>query len=497
MAILCTLILPLFLAFSAILAEGKVIVVPTDYPDIQTALDHANNGDVITVLSGTYNGFDVKKSVTIIGESNETVTVKGPVKIYANNVKISAMRIILQDYTNENPAALWTHANDTVLVGINVESAGSGILVGNTSLQASINIEYSKILAGLEYEHSMGVGTVLCASLNIFYSNITLVKGSRGISSCKQMQIMYNTIVTPGTGISLSVFNDRAEILGNTIMASDRGIYVAARGSVFDSNTIVSNGTGIYMERVRDNIITNNTVHGSGIGIQANGDNNLIVGNYITSGGPAIELRGSGNIITNNTLAGSRGVNGLIAYGNTITFNFINRTGSIGIYLSKQSGDNVVFGNTFWFCYNYNAADESGKNQWYIENGTLKMGNYWYDHTEPDKDNDGIVDVPYAVSTTLGVQILDKYPLTKPVHLVTYTTTTTQPTTPHIPPQTTTPTTTTQITTSTQLTTPGTTTQETTTMAEEGAFSIIVVVAVVLILLLALGTAILLVKKKS
>ncbi|MEM4671316.1 MAG: right-handed parallel beta-helix repeat-containing protein [Desulfurococcaceae archaeon] len=492
---ICALISP-FLAPPAVLAGGKRIVVPTDYPDIQTALDHANDGDVIAVLSGTYSGFEVKKSVAIIGENDETVVVKGPIRVYANDVKISTMHIVLQDYTEKNPAALWTQANNTVLVGVNIESAGNGILIGNASFRASISVERSRILAGLNYDHSSGVTAYLCSSLSVYYSNITLIKGNLGINSCKQLQIMHSTIVTPGTGISIGMFADQVEISGNTIRASDTGIHVGASGGVFSSNVIASNGTGIYMERVRGNTIANNTIHGSGIGIQANGDNNLIVGNYITSGGPAIELRGSGNVITNNTLAGSRGINGLVAYGNIIAFNFINQTGSIGIYLSKQSTDNVVFGNTFWLCYNYNAADESGKNQWYVENETLKMGNYWYDHIEPDKDNDGIVDVPYVIATTLDVQILDKYPLTKPVHPITYVTTTTAYTTSYTPTQTTSFITTTQIPTTTQLTTPETTTQETSIPVEEGSSLVMISVAVV-ILLLILGVAVFLVRKRS
>lgn len=489
----CTLILP-FLAFPTILAEGISIVVPTDYPDIQTALDHASDGDIIAVLSGTYNGFEVKKSVTIIGESNETVIVKGPVKIYANNVKISTLRILLQDYTKENPAALWTHANDTVLLGVNVESAGSGILVGNASIRASIDISYSTIISGLEYEHSAGVATILCSSLNVFYSNITVVRGDRGIDSCKQLQVMYSTITTLGNGISLSMFNDQAKISYNVIKASESGIYTSASNSIIDSNVIISSRTGIYMSGVvRFNRITNNTIHGSAMGIQLIGNDNYISGNYIGSGGPAIELRGSGNTITNNTLEGSRGVNGLIAYGNTISFNLINRTGSVGIYLSNSSGDNVVFGNTFWYCYNYNAVDESGGNQWYVENNTLKMGNYWYDHTEPDNNNDGIVDVPYAIATTLNVQIIDKYPLAKPVHSIIYTTTTTTPSTMTF---TTTPTTVTETPTGTQITTPETTTQETTTTTEEGALLTIAAAVAVLVLLPVL-VAFLLFKRRS
>lgn len=114
------------------------------------------------------------------------------------------------------------------------------------------------------------------------------------------------------------------------------------------------------------------------------------------------------------------------------------------------------------------------------------MGNYWYDHTEPDKDNDGIVDIPYVIATTLDVQILDKYPLTKPIHLATYETKTTT--------YTATPVTNTQTTTNTQLTTPETSVQETQTSLKEEGFPVMITI-VISALLLALGVITLLIRK--
>ena len=52
------------------------IVVPIDFPTIQEAIDEANVGDVIKVLSGTYTEqLTISKSLTIIGSGAESAII--------------------------------------------------------------------------------------------------------------------------------------------------------------------------------------------------------------------------------------------------------------------------------------------------------------------------------------------------------------------------------------------------------------------------------------
>jgi len=55
------------------------IVVPTDFPKIQDAIDAANEGDVIKVLPGTYTEqIIISKSLTIIGSGAKSTIIQAP-----------------------------------------------------------------------------------------------------------------------------------------------------------------------------------------------------------------------------------------------------------------------------------------------------------------------------------------------------------------------------------------------------------------------------------
>ncbi len=54
-----------------------------DYTTIQAAVDVASAGDTIEVRSGTYNeNVDVNKTLTLIGEGADVVTVRAQSTIY-------------------------------------------------------------------------------------------------------------------------------------------------------------------------------------------------------------------------------------------------------------------------------------------------------------------------------------------------------------------------------------------------------------------------------
>jgi nitrous oxidase accessory protein NosD len=236
-------------------------------------------------------------------------------------------------------------------------------------------------------------------------------------------------IINGDTGISTSLWSHESLIKNNRIIGRSTGIYLDGTHHVVNNN-IINGKIGINL-RGREITIENNVIESSETGVLIVSHNNMIIRNKILSTGHAIDLSGDRNNVISNVLTGGRGVHANGAYGNIIIYNLINMTGSVGVYLSKYTGDNLIYGNTFWYCYNYEAADESGRNQWYLENTTHKIGNYWSYNKEPDKDGDGIIDTPYHIPTTTGIEIVDKYPLAKPLTSpyqqpsTTYTSTTT------------------------------------------------------------------------
>jgi pectin methylesterase-like acyl-CoA thioesterase len=57
-------------------AESETIVVPDNYPTIQEAINHANEGDTISVKAGTYyENIVVTKSISLNGESSSNTII--------------------------------------------------------------------------------------------------------------------------------------------------------------------------------------------------------------------------------------------------------------------------------------------------------------------------------------------------------------------------------------------------------------------------------------
>ncbi|WP_434730821.1 NosD domain-containing protein [Thermogladius sp. KZ2Tp1] len=486
------LVLILLLLSMPVVARGSTIRVPGDYGSIQAALDHASMGDVILVSRGSYKGFTVSKSVTVIGESNETVVVYGGVVVSANGVKLGNLKIVLDESTGGSVAVL-VKGLDAVLTNIVVESYKYGVQVGSADSKASALIEYSSIRSGREAVYGY------CTSLSLFY-NTVVSESAAAVAYCGRMDVEFNRVASEGVGVAVGGALSEGNIArGNevNITGSAAGILVDGKSHLIEGNRVLNGGIDV---RGSQSVIERNQVTTPGNGVNLVGDGNVVEANTVSAGGHAIELYGSGNLILNNTLSGGRGVHGSNGRGNSIAFNLINRTGNVGVYMSKYTSQNTIYGNTFWLCYNYEAADESGGNTWYNE--TIRMGNYWSNNKAPDLDGDGITDQPYPIPTTTGIEILDKYPLARPLvapEQTTTTATTTKPTqtTPTTPPSTstTTPTTTQQTATNTATTKPTPATDTTSSQAGGGGYTSILLVSALVVLLTA--TAALFAVKKT
>ena len=100
------------------------------------------------------------------------------------------------------------------------------------------------------------------------------------------------------------------------------------------------------------------------------------------------------------------------SYYNTLRYNIVAYQEMIALNITGSN--NVLYHNDFvenGKMYGSQAYDVLPGNTWY--NTSLNEGNYWSDHTTPDADEDGIVDVPYPIAGPAGSQ--DPYPLASPV----------------------------------------------------------------------------------
>ena len=148
--------------------------------------------------------------------------------------------------------------------------------------------------------------------------------------------------------------------------------------NVGDGVRISSDNITIFGNIIKDN-------GGDGI-VLYSGQNTTIVANILSNNSQAIYLKYcSSNLVVNNSIEDNK----------------------LGIVFLNDSYDNIFYHNNFINSSLYHASD-NGKNIFYSEE--LKQGNYWDEYKGTDKNNDGIGDTAYNVSSTTQ----DKYPLMNP-----------------------------------------------------------------------------------
>ena len=85
-------------------AESKTIVVPTDYPTIQQAINAAADGDTVFVKNGIYNEtLMINKTLSLIGEDRD-LTILDAQKSHSPAITIQGSNILVINFTLGNTA---------------------------------------------------------------------------------------------------------------------------------------------------------------------------------------------------------------------------------------------------------------------------------------------------------------------------------------------------------------------------------------------------------
>lgn len=174
-------------------------------------------------------------------------------------------------------------------------------------------------------------------------------------------------------------------------------------------------------------LIANNTITGTGNGIQAldeptvgigiTGDSNIISGNYLANNYAGIVFyQGENNLIVGNTIKDTAGLNGIADYGLTFWGGALNNT----IY------HNNFENNASPQAFDAISDSPSPVNVW--DNGYPAGGNYWSNYQPRYRDameigTSGIGNKPYEIDS----QNIDQYPLLQPFNSTTYLLQTTPP----------------------------------------------------------------------
>jgi parallel beta-helix repeat protein len=341
---------------------AKTITVPDDYPTITAAVAGSNNGDIIFVRAGTYDGpinqtIVIDKPLSIVGESAD----KTIINLYpAYNVSW-ILTAPFFSYSN----ALSISADHFALLNVTVVIANPGGYISATGNQ-----------------------------IKIIGNNIT-TGSTTGItvhgSYCKMADnIMGGRIQFDGS------FN---EVERNSLFA----IYADGTSNIIKDNVCEFLGLGYYSNHTTNNVVSGNRVTTSNRGYSGislfNSNNNFFCRNRLLGFCSGFELRGSSsNTITANTIADSlnAGINLWISYNNAIYLNnFVdNMFGWTPHVIDQYSDPNIRL-----------ASPNASVSIDFWDNG--KEGNYWEGYNGSDVNGDGVGDNPFVINADNQ----DRYPL--------------------------------------------------------------------------------------
>jgi len=314
------------LAFSS-----KTIVVPTDFPTIQAAINNASDGDTIFVFNGTYSeNIVVNKTVMLVGEDRNTTIIDGDGNGFAINVK-----------------------SDNVLVrGFTIRNSGSDIV------------------QVFDFDNCNLTGN-------------TVTDGSVGVDllNAKGSHIGNNTISNNHIGIRLESCDGNTVENNNVTLNQDTGIYIGhSSNTVAGSNFLVGNiQHGLYLDHSPENTVRENLAADNGAGIRLHySSGNTVVDNNLTgnSDGGLNLYYSTSNVINGNIIA-HNGFGMTLTYsgGNTLRdnqmvsndYNFEVEAATLSSFINDIDLSNTVDGRQIYYLVNQeNFSVNSSSNAGYV-----------------------------------------------------------------------------------------------------------------------------------
>jgi parallel beta-helix repeat protein len=207
-------------------AMSKTIVVPDNYPTIQTAISNATEGDTVFVKKGTYyETLAIDKPISFIGENVDTTIID------ANGAKATVIDV---------------NASNVAIVGFTIKN--------NTGYYGSGSEPKDGIKLELNSDYN-----------NVSNNRITLIPSGSGISLYRSS---YNTIVgnniTDCEGAGIIVRGGSNNTVGNNRVTNN--YFEAIIEDESSDNSIIGNyfanstyGYGLSIERCQNNIVVSNT----------------------------------------------------------------------------------------------------------------------------------------------------------------------------------------------------------------------------------------------
>lgn len=440
-----------FFAFSAFPSENTgLIVVPTDYPTIQAAIDAASIGDTILVMPGTYKEtLTIRKTLKLIGSGADSTIIEGDGighTVYVESVSgfaLSNLTVKTASGSSRSGVYIRRGTNNSVenvtvtghFYGIHIYDSGSNKLRNNNMT----GNKYGLRVWGLYLSHflhdidssNLVNGQPICYWVS--QRNLTVPQnvGYVALINCTDIVAKNLNLSSNSAGVLLAYTNN-SMITGVSASENENGLYlVCSHNNLIINNSLLNNyWNGILTisaanNSIIANVLNNNTWQGirlshSAYLLSTYSENNVVLGNIISNSYDGIYFESSNNnTVKGNTVENNRQYaivldqsSGNILHKNTVKYN------EFGVRVDR-SDNNILYGNIFLnntsqiSVYEYSPS----RNSW--DNGYPAGGNYWSDHVCVDEHSgsnqdllgsDGIGDTPYVIDANSQ----DRYPLCEP-----------------------------------------------------------------------------------
>lgn len=432
-----------FLRMQSGKADASTLIVPDDFPTIQSAINAANPGDTVFVSLGTYyENVIVNKTLSLLGENWETTIIDGNSSgTLIMCSEVSDARICNFTIQNgQNGVSLYQTTNITISQNLVQNVSGSGIFIEDS--------EQAHVKGNEIVNNGVGVASWDYVTDCVFEENNIAGNAEGGINAGESFWLENSIIgnnITDNQYYGVSLYSYHAMASGNSIVG----------------NNIANNEGGIllYSSCVNNTVSENNiwANAGWGISLESGPNNNSISGNIITDNENGILMNTGMSICSNNSVVGNKleaneGYGILLQYainnslsGNNIAYNLYGLSLDVAVYwggdgLEMGSEGNLIHGNDIAgnsicgievlnssnnLIYHNNfqsntaqVLSQNSSNNW--DDGYPSGGNYWSDYAggadlyrgpaQDENGSDGIVDLPY----TINAGNRDNYPLMRP-----------------------------------------------------------------------------------
>lgn len=435
-----------FSDFPADNALTGVILVPDQYPTIQSAIDAAYEGSLILVKPGRYTEcIVIDKPLRLMGSGVNLSIIENAG--WGHTVEIKADGVVLKGFAIRGLkygswAGIYVRGSNCVIEDNFVEGHSFGIKIYDSSNNIlrnnfMFNNTYNFGVWGLflsHFIHDVDFSNVADGKPILYWvnkQNQTVPLGVSCVILVNSSRIMVRdfNISKNLSGITLAYTKDSL-IMNVTVSNNERGLYfLCSNNNIVVQNDFSDNyWSGITIISSCNNIFVGNNIVRNKNGVRLShsvnilgvlSENNTIIGNILSDNQDGLYFEKSnnnvikGNIVINNTRSG------LVlddSCGNIIKGNFVknNKYGVWSLASQDLIYQNIFANNSFQvYIYPYSTTLTS----W--DGGYPSGGNYWSDYKGldekhgPDQDqsgSDGIGDFPYIIN----LNNRDRYPLLHP-----------------------------------------------------------------------------------